>query len=116
MGPEISALNVLDQVRLGASTPRPDQLAGAADTEKAAKEFEAIFIGQFLEQMWAGIDTPEPFGGGHSETVFRSLLNQEIAQKIADRGGLGIADQIMRELIDLQENRPLPGTQSVAKE
>ena len=69
----------------------------------AAKEFEAVFISTMLNQMFAGIRTDGPFGGGHGEEQFRGLLVEEYGKAIADAGGFGLADAVRRELIAIQE-------------
>ena len=83
-----------------ASLAKPGSRAAA---ENAAREFEAIFIGQMTESMFAGLKTEEPFGGGHAETMWRSMLAQEMGNTIARGGGIGIADAVLRSMIDMQE-------------
>jgi len=83
--------------------PKVGPSADAAKMRAAAEEFEAVFLGQILENMFQGIPTDGPFGGGHGESVYRSLMLQEYGKVIAQRGGIGIADAVMRELIKLQE-------------
>lgn len=90
------------------TTPLGANAAPAADAEsaearKVAQDFEAFFIGMYIETMFSGIETDGAFGGGHGEDVFRSLLNQEVGKSIARTGGLGIADSVMREIIKMQE-------------
>ncbi len=70
----------------------------------AARSFEAFFLTQMLEQMSAGIDTDGPFGGGQSEKLYRSMLNQQYAQHLSEAGGIGLADTIYAELIKMQES------------
>ena len=41
---------------------------------KAGEEFESMFLGQMLSHMFSGIETNEMFGGGHGETMMRSML------------------------------------------
>jgi Rod binding domain-containing protein len=86
---------------------RPPVLTGAAKTEaqadKAAKEFEAVFIAQMVSTMFEGVGTDGPFGGGYGESVFRSLMIDNYAKTIAERGGFGLADQVKREILRLQE-------------
>jgi Rod binding domain-containing protein len=84
----------------------PPKIAPSADDAKmraAAEEFEAVFLAQILENMFQGIPTDGPFGGGHGESVYRSLMLQEYGKVIAQRGGIGVADAVMREMIKLQE-------------
>lgn len=68
-----------------------------------AREFESVLLTTFVEQMFAGIKTDGPFGGGHSEEVYRSLLSKEYAQSIADAGGIGLSDHVYREMLELQQ-------------
>ena len=73
------------------------------DARKAAQEFEAVFINQLLESMSAGLSTEGEFTGGPSEGVYRSLMNEQIAKSIAQRGGLGLADSVYHTILKLQE-------------
>ena len=83
----------------------PDMRAGGSPdrARETAEAFEQFFIAQMLEHMFAGIPTDGPYGGGHAESVFRSLLNTEYAKVISDSGGIGLADAVQREIILLQE-------------
>lgn len=87
--------------RLGA-TPQPG-ISGNAAARKTADEFEAMFLTQMLEHMSSGIKTDGPFGGGQGEAMFRSLMNQEYADMLSKRGGVGIADHVYRQILALQE-------------
>ena len=86
---------------------RAPQLPGAAKNaaaaDKAAKDFEAVFIGQMVSAMFEGVKSDGPFGGGYGETIFRSLMIDHYAKTIADQGGFGLADQVKREILRLQE-------------
>ena len=85
---------------------RPGSKVSAAQmaaVDKTAKEYEAGFVSAMLESMFAGIKTNKLFGGGSGEDMFRSLLNQEYGKAISERGSLGIADAIKREMLRLQE-------------
>jgi len=81
----------------------PDPGKTHQDAKKAAQDFEAVFLSEMLGNMYEGISTDGPFGGGHGESVMRSLLTDEYAKSIAARGGVGIAENVYRELIHLQE-------------
>ena len=89
-----------------ATKPSP-VLSGAAKTAaqagKAAQEFEAVFIGQMLSTMFEGIKTDGPFGGGPAESIFRSMMIDQYSKTIAGQGGFGLADQVKREILRLQE-------------
>ncbi len=83
--------------------PTVSPTTSAAEARAVAQEFEAVFIGQMVQAMFAGIETDEVMGGGHAEEIFRSVLNEEYANAMVEQGGIGIADQVMREILKLQE-------------
>ncbi|MEX2649237.1 MAG: rod-binding protein [Alphaproteobacteria bacterium] len=77
---------------------------GSPDAAReTAEDFESFFLWQVLESMFAGVPTDGPFGGGHAEQVYRSLLTQEFARAVGRAGGIGIADAVQREILKLQE-------------
>ncbi len=98
-----AALPTLLDPSLTREVPRLPSGATPEETREAAEEFESFFVAQMFEYMFAGISTDGPFGGGHGEKIFRSLLIQEYGKVIGGQGGFGIADQIERELLQLQE-------------
>jgi Rod binding domain-containing protein len=73
-----------------------------AQIEKTAKDFEAAFIGQMLNHMFEGVDAPAPFGGGHGEDAFKSFLTEAVAKQMAANGGVGLADDLRRQMLQLQ--------------
>ncbi|MDG4718302.1 MULTISPECIES: rod-binding protein [Thalassospira] len=74
-----------------------------AEARKAGEEFESMFLGQMLSHMFSGIETNEMFGGGHGETMMRSMLVDEYAKEMTRAGGIGIADAVTREILKIQE-------------
>jgi peptidoglycan hydrolase FlgJ len=84
----------------------PHPATGAQDASGAAKvaqDFEAFFLAQAMDSMFAGIESDKLFGGGSGENVYKSLLSQEYAKVAAKSGGVGIADAVQREILRLQE-------------
>ena len=80
---------------------------GAPDhVRAAAQDFESFFLSQMFEMMFEGIETDGPFGGGSSEKIFRSLMVAEYGKSTAARGGIGIADDIVRQMLTTQEVAP----------
>lgn len=68
-----------------------------------AKEFESQFVSQMLEAMFATRDPSESLGGSDAEETYQSMLVQEYGKVIERTGGIGIADQITRSMLALQE-------------
>lgn len=78
----------------------------SGDIEKikvAAQEFEAVFISEMMKPMFEGIEVEAPFGGGKGEEVFRSMMLQEYGKETAKNGGFGLADQLTKAMIQMQE-------------
>ena len=76
-----------------------------ADIQKAAKEFEAVFISEMLGHMFEGISTDPMFGGGKGEEVFHGLLINEYGKKVAEGPGIGISDQLQKMMLDMQQQK-----------
>lgn len=91
-----------DALRAG-KTPTVRKGASNAEIDQAAQEFEAVFLAQMMEHMFAGVTTDGPFGGGHAEGIFRSVLLQEYSKVLAKTDALGIADAVKAELLSAQE-------------
>ena len=91
----------------GAPALNPGNLSGLSKdnqmARKAAEEFEQTFLTTMMESMFAGVETSAPFGGGHAEQQFRSVLLGEYAKDMAKTGGIGIADEVYREILAIQE-------------
>ena len=69
---------------------------------KAPQDFEGVFVAQMMEPMFQGLKTDGIFGGGNGEMIFRSLMIQEVGKEVAASGGIGIADNVYREMLRMQ--------------
>jgi len=77
--------------------------ASQKNVDAVAEDFEAVFLTQMFQHMFAGIEANKEFGGGHAENVYRSLMLNEYGKQVAARGGIGIADQMKSTLLAQQE-------------
>lgn len=75
-------------------------LSGRHDTSlrPLAQQFEARILADLLRSAGAG-EPVKGFGGGIGEDQFASFLVDAQAERIAARGGLGIAEMVMRTLL-----------------
>lgn len=87
-----------------AAPPKATPFADKA--EAAAKDYESVFISQFLGSMFSGIKSDGITGGGQGEEMFRSLMVNEYAKSIVQRGGFGIANHMKAELLKHQQVSP----------
>lgn len=74
-----------------------------AQIDKAAEDFEAMFLTQMMQPMFDTIPTDGIMGGGQSEEIYRSFMLDEYGKLMAKAGGIGVADHVRRELLKLQE-------------
>jgi flagellar protein FlgJ len=101
------AAEIQSALTMARSTPLQAPHAGATPeaTKKAAKDFEAVFVSEFLGSMFEGIQTDGMFGGGQGEQIFRSMMLDQYGHQIASQGGFGIADSVTRSLVQHQETQ-----------
>lgn len=72
---------------------------------KAAKDFEAMAIGELLKPMFDTLDADGgAFGGGAGETAWKPMIVQEYAKQIAAHGGIGLARPVYEAMLRIQES------------
>lgn len=77
---------------------------GAVKMWKAAQDFEAMALGQFLAPMFNTVDGSKGvLGGGEGEQAWRPMLTQEMARQVAAHGGLGLAVPVFNQMLRMQE-------------
>jgi Rod binding domain-containing protein len=102
---DFATLDTTQGVAAARRTPTPHHTSDPVKARKAAEDFESFFLTQVFEEMFSGIEPDSMFGGGQGESVFRSLLLQEYGKAVANRGGVGIADAVQKEILKLQEEQ-----------
>ncbi len=86
---------------------RPSPAADPAKLAKAAKDFEAMAIGQLLQPMFDTVNTADnAFGGKSGEAAWKPMLVQEFARQIAAHGGLGLAKPVYEAMRRMQGEKP----------
>ena len=69
-----------------------------------AEELEGVFLNMLTKDMFATVKRDENFGGGgFGEETWRSMQAEQLANSIASSGGVGIADDLMSQMIASQE-------------
>jgi flagellar protein FlgJ len=78
--------------------------AQTAKLWQAARQFEAMAIGQLLQPMFDTVDTAHSaFGGGEAEATWRPMMVDEIGKQMAAHGGLGLAVPVFNAMLRAQE-------------
>ena len=85
-----------------------------AKVRQQAEEFEGVFLNTLTKQLFSSLKTDESvMGGGFGEETWRSMQSEQLAGTMAQNGGLGIAEQLMPDLLAMQEaannQNKLPG-------
>ena len=94
--------NLSQAISFNKNYPIDNNVLKNKDIKSAAESFEAVFLFEILQSMYNTVETGE-FGGGPSENIYRSMMNEEIAKSISKSGGIGISKAIYNEIIKSQE-------------
>lgn len=76
------------------ATPAPE--AKRAELKQAAKAFEAIFLRQMISSMRAG-SLGEGMFDSSATNQFRDMQDSRVADDMAGKGALGIADLLLAQ-------------------
>ena len=93
--------------------PASRQPSDPKKIENAAKQFESLLIGQILKSMHeSGSESWLGSGEDASGDSAMELAEEQFAQAIASRGGLGLAKLIMKGLATRSEGDNVSGLQN----
>lgn len=101
----LTAINLNPNLYQKSTMPTATTPAGAL---AAGKKFESMYLSQMLQPMFEGLKPDKLFGGGDGENMFQSLAVDEYAKAITASGGVGIAQAVQREILQIQEQAHAP--------
>ena len=91
-------MSTIPLAKVDPSTPGYERL------RKQAVDLEGVFLNTLMKEMFSSIDTSEEsFGGGFAEQTWRGMQAEQFAAALAEKGGIGLADNLMSDLLRLQE-------------
>ncbi len=70
---------------------------------EACEEMEAIFVNMMLKRMRDTVSRGGLIPESAGEEMFRSMLDEELARKVSDGRGIGIAEMLYKQLSQNQE-------------
>ena len=85
-----------------------------AALKDAAKEFETLFLDMMMKSMRTAAAGKSMFDNNATRT-FTGLLDHEFSRKLADHGGVGLADVLLKQLSKLAHSTPEPDSGAVKK-
>jgi len=78
--------------------------ADPKEADRVSQDFEAMFLSNMLQPVFAGLKSGTSFfGGGHAEDTFQAMLVDEYGKVMAKSGGVGIAKMVRDQILKLQE-------------
>ena len=84
------------------AAPTPAQTATRKSIHNTAQNFESQFLSTMLGEMFEGVTTDAPFGGGEGEQAFKSFLMDAMAKQMTKAGGVGVTASVQREMLKMQ--------------
>jgi flagellar protein FlgJ len=100
----------LGELRRQARRGSEDARAGVA------REFEAMFVQMMIAQMREATPATEDELLGAGGSMYRDLLDKQLALEMSEAGGLGLASQIMAALPAPGESRGPEGEETASRE
>jgi len=100
--PDLAPIIVPTSLTAPAGAASATELAKRGKIHQTAQDFEASFLSVMFQQMFTGVSTDGPFGGGAGEEMFRSVLTDAMAKQVSKSGGIGVSSAVEREMLKLQ--------------
>ncbi|MCO6431188.1 MAG: rod-binding protein [Deltaproteobacteria bacterium] len=77
-------------------------LSGVHDSpekiEEAATQFEGLLLQQMFRSMWSTVPREGLFGNGREEEFYRDMLNQALAESVAENQSIGIKEVMAKDI------------------
>ena len=109
IGPAMGAEEIMTTAIAGPRSLQGVQAPAAATDadnrrlQKAASEFESYFISSLLQEMRKSIPQSGLLGGAPGQEIYQSLFDQSLGQALAQKGGLGLAKQIIQHFLKKEQ-------------
>lgn len=103
---------LLQYQNLGITPPRTQKTApGHVDSKllSACQDFEAVFIKQMLDAMRKTVPEKGMLDGGTGQSIFKDMLYQQYADKMAKTANLGLSRLLYNQLSGQALDKALPG-------
>lgn len=81
----------------------------------ACQQFESLFLGLMLKEMRETIPKSELLGAGQAEEIYTSMLDTQLSQELAQKGGIGLATIIEKYLSNRFDQAASPDAQAKMK-
>ncbi len=72
--------------------------------EKVSEQFEALLLKQMISSMWSTVPKEGMLSNSHEEGLYRDMLNEALANSIAEGRGIGVKDVILKDIKKFSKN------------
>ena len=86
------------QRTLNSKRGAPEGSVNTPELAEACHQMESLFINHLFKEMRATIHRSGFISGGRAEEIYTSMMDAEMAAKLANRGGMGLADMLLHQL------------------
>ncbi len=76
----------------------PDRSENDPQLIDACRQMESLFIYHLFKEMRTTIQPAGLISGGRAEEIYTSMMDAEVAAKISNRGGIGLASMLLHQL------------------
>lgn len=66
--------------------------------KKLAQEFESVFLAQLLTVMRESVESGGLFEESPGQDIYTSMMDQALARALSEKGGIGLAETLLRDL------------------
>jgi flagellar protein FlgJ len=89
------------------TTMSADQTSSKNDAKlhKACQDFESMMVSQMLSQMRQTVQKTDLFGSSEHEEIFQGMLDNQIANNVAQSGSMGIAKMLYEQISQQQAKK-----------
>ncbi len=111
------SLNSLQEIQaaFGGKTGKGD----LKSLKKACQLFEALFLSELFKEMRKTIPQGGALKEENSDRIYKAMLDQEYASRMAESGGIGLGDMLYKQLsnniVGRKEGRIIPADEFKAR-
>ena len=73
------------------------------DIREASVQMEGLFLKMMYSEMWKTVPKDDLFGDDNAMEIYRDMYHGELTKKMAEDGGIGLADFIYKQLTQTQK-------------
>lgn len=100
----------MEIAKIGTAQTAIDAASGSPTLREATQQFESLFISQLMKSMRDTVPQSQLLSAGTGQQLFREMLDQEIAGRVSQSGGIGIGEMLFQQLSPAQTVRTKQAT------